>query len=290
VVLPEPDGSTTVLEGPLLHEGREIGEITNEVDAWSEPLVRQAIADALAKQVTRAPIAETAHNIKGQHMNKLEEMWAALAAYQSKADAAGHGATWAAMCKERTAEAAVAASNAAAYTAYAAAKAAAVASAVNATADAAAASAAASAAADADAADADADAKAAADAEKWARIAIERINKVLAAQPAQPLTKEQVQPAQGELEDLLDMYWDLAYAEGHSHGKESYGTKANETRHKIRALLQSSAERVPLEPVNCDTCRYHYKDLYQKPCNTCIHSGDFGSNFEPRFEIKKGQQ
>jgi hypothetical protein len=42
------------------------------------------------------------------------------------------------------------------------------------------------------------------------------------------------------------MYWDLAYAEGHSHGKESYGTKANETRHKIRALLQSNAERVPL--------------------------------------------
>jgi hypothetical protein len=62
----------------------------------------------------------------------------------------------------------------------------------------------------------------------------------------QPLTKEHAQSAQGELEDLLDMYWDLAYAEGHSHGKESYGTKANETRHKIRALLQSNAERVPL--------------------------------------------
>jgi hypothetical protein len=143
VVLPEPDGSTTVLEGPLLHEGREIGEITNEVDAWSEPLVRQAIADALAKQVTRAPIAETAHNIKGQHMSKLEEMWAALTAYQPQADAAGHGESWAAMCKERT----VAAARAAYY---------------------------------------------AADAYWWAQQAIERINKVLAAQPAQPLTKEQV--------------------------------------------------------------------------------------------------
>ncbi len=311
VVLPEPDCVADLDIGPYTKPGgREGGRIYKAVPAWSEPLVRQAIADALAKQVTRAPIAETAHNIKGQHMNKLEEMWAALAAYQSKADAAGHGATWAAMCKERTAEAAVAASNAAAYTAYAAAKAAAVASAVNATADAAAASAASA------AASAAADAKAAADAEKWARIAIERINKVLAAVPAQQVTKEQVQPsnickkhsclwagdgcphckdeqvqpAQGELEDLLDMYWDLAYAEGHSHGKESYGTKANETRHKIRALLQSNAERVPLEPVNCDTCRYHYKDLYQKPCNTCIHSGDFGSNFEPRFEITKGQQ
>ena len=45
-------------------------------------------------------------------MSKLEEMWAALAAYQPQADAAGHGATWAAMCKERTAAAAYAADDA----------------------------------------------------------------------------------------------------------------------------------------------------------------------------------
>jgi hypothetical protein len=42
-------------------------------------------------------------------MNKLNEMWAALAAYQPKADAEGHGETWATMCKEKTSDAAEAA-------------------------------------------------------------------------------------------------------------------------------------------------------------------------------------
>ena len=41
--------------------------------------------------------------------SKLDEMWAALAAYQLKADADGHGKSWATMCKERTAGAAFAA-------------------------------------------------------------------------------------------------------------------------------------------------------------------------------------
>ena len=90
--------------------------------------------------------------------NLLEEMWAALAAYQPQADAAGHGATWAAMCKERTvaaARAAYAAAYAASYVAYAAAYAAAAA-----------------------AADADAASYAASYvAEKWARVAIDYINK-----------------------------------------------------------------------------------------------------------------
>ena len=31
-------------------------------------------------------------------MTKLNEMWAALAAHQPQADAAGHGESWAAMC------------------------------------------------------------------------------------------------------------------------------------------------------------------------------------------------
>ena len=39
-------------------------------------------------------------------MDKLEGMWVALTAYQQQADAAGHGAKWARMCKERTADAA----------------------------------------------------------------------------------------------------------------------------------------------------------------------------------------
>ncbi len=42
-------------------------------------------------------------------MNKLNEMWAALAAYQPQADAEGHGDTWATMCKEKTSGAARAA-------------------------------------------------------------------------------------------------------------------------------------------------------------------------------------
>ena len=90
-------------------------------------------------------------------MDKVEEMWAALAAYQPQADAAGHGATWAAMCSSKTAYAAFA--DAAAYAAYY---------------DDYAASYAADAAADAAYADANADADA---AEKWAQRAIERINK-----------------------------------------------------------------------------------------------------------------
>ena len=51
-------------------------------------------------------------------MIKLDEMWAALAAYQLQADAAGHGESWARMCSEKTAAAASAA-NAAASAAYA---------------------------------------------------------------------------------------------------------------------------------------------------------------------------
>ncbi len=35
-------------------------------------------------------------------MSKLDEMWAALEAYQPKAIADGHGDSWRVMCKERT--------------------------------------------------------------------------------------------------------------------------------------------------------------------------------------------
>jgi hypothetical protein len=85
-------------------------------------------------------------------MTKVEEMWTALAAYQPQAVAAGHGPSWARMCKEKTVDAAAAAADAAAaayaavaayYAAYAA-----VADAV-------------------------------ADAKKWSQIAIDRITKVL---------------------------------------------------------------------------------------------------------------
>jgi hypothetical protein len=51
--------------------------------------------------------------------DKLNEMWTALAAYQFKADADGHGESWALMCSERTTAAAYAAAGA-----YASAKAA----------------------------------------------------------------------------------------------------------------------------------------------------------------------
>jgi hypothetical protein len=102
-------------------------------------------------------------------MDKLEEMWAALAAYQPQADAAGHGPSWARMCKEKNVEAAYYAAADAAADAYAAAAADAYA--------------AAAAAVNADAADADADA-----AKKWAQIAIDRITKVLVKPaPVQPI-------------------------------------------------------------------------------------------------------
>jgi hypothetical protein len=59
--------------------------------------------------------------------DKLNEMWTALAVYQPKADADGHGESWALMCSERTERAANIAgdaawvTNSAAYDAYAAA-------------------------------------------------------------------------------------------------------------------------------------------------------------------------
>ena len=58
-------------------------------------------------------------------MTKLDEMWAALAAYQPQADAAGHGEGWAKMCQLRTVASASASAAAAAADAYAAAYAAA---------------------------------------------------------------------------------------------------------------------------------------------------------------------
>jgi sulfur relay (sulfurtransferase) complex TusBCD TusD component (DsrE family) len=110
-----------------------------------------------------------------KHMTKLEEMWAALAAYQPQADAAGHGPSWARMCKEKTVEAA--------YCAAAAA--------VNADADATAAVADAAAVAATYAADAAA-------AKKWAQIAIDRITRVL-VKPAPPVQPAPVQEPVGEI-------------------------------------------------------------------------------------------
>jgi hypothetical protein len=95
-----------------------------------------------------------------KHMTKVEEMWTALAAYQPQADAAGHGLSWARMCKEKTAVAAYCAADAAA-------------DATAAVADAA------TAAAVAVAATYAADAATYAAAKKWAQIAIDRITKVL---------------------------------------------------------------------------------------------------------------
>jgi hypothetical protein len=118
-------------------------------------------------------------------MDKLEEMWAALTAYQPQADAAGHGPSWARMCEEKTADAAADAADAA-----------------NAAADAAADAANAANAAYYAAADAAADA---ADAKKWAQIAIGRITRVLVKPaPEQYTALEQaltrLQKRYGELE------------------------------------------------------------------------------------------
>tara|TARA_R110000868_G_scaffold99334_1_gene273431 strand:+ start:314 stop:1303 length:990 start_codon:yes stop_codon:yes gene_type:complete len=66
----------------------------------------------------------------------------------------------------------------------------------------------------------------------------------------------QVQPAQGELETLLEKYWEIAYTEGHTG--VSQGKEANNILHKLRALLQSNAERVPLTPEQEDAmCEAH---------------------------------
>jgi hypothetical protein len=45
--------------------------------------------------------------------HKVNELWMALTAYQPKANAGGHGESWALMCSKRTADAAYAAGDAA---------------------------------------------------------------------------------------------------------------------------------------------------------------------------------
>jgi hypothetical protein len=105
-------------------------------------------------------------------MTKLDEMWAALAAYQPQADAAGHGETWATMCREKT----DAAADAAYYAAYYAAADAVAGAAHNAVY--AACYAVYVAVADADAAD------------RWAQRAIARIKKINTP-PATPVQPEQ---------------------------------------------------------------------------------------------------
>jgi hypothetical protein len=115
-------------------------------------------------------------------MTKVEEMWTALAAYQPQAVAAGHGLSWARMCKEKNVDAAAAAADAAAaaYAAVAAYYAAYAAVAV-------------------------ADAATYAAAKKWAQIAIDRITRVLVKPaPEQYTALEQaltrLQKRYGELE------------------------------------------------------------------------------------------
>jgi hypothetical protein len=145
-------------------------------------------------------------------MTKVEEMWTALAAYQPQADAAGHGPSWARMCKEKNVEAAAAAAaanaDAAAAVYYAAV--------------------AVYYAADAVAADAVADAK------KWSQIAIDRITKVL-VKPApeqytaleQALTRLQKRYAELEAKTAPQRQWDYdtLYAAWHAVGADVAGLK-----------------------------------------------------------------
>jgi hypothetical protein len=49
--------------------------------------------------------------------DKVNELWMALTAYQPKANAGGHGESWALMCSEKTANATYAAARAASHVA-----------------------------------------------------------------------------------------------------------------------------------------------------------------------------
>lgn len=68
-------------------------------------------------------------------------------------------------------------------------------------------------------------------------------DRVLAAIDAESTQAVQPSGERANFEDLIGMYWDLAYAEGHSHGKESYGTKANEVLCQLRGLLAADAHK-----------------------------------------------
>jgi hypothetical protein len=137
-------------------------------------------AGAMAGQAISLFAKPSKPNSRRRIMDKVKEMWATLAAYQPQADAAGHGPSWARMCKEKTyaaADDAAAAAAAAAVdtvAAYADADAASYAAASYAAASYAAVAAAVVAATYA----VDAASYAAA-AKKWAQIAIYRITSVL---------------------------------------------------------------------------------------------------------------
>ena len=159
-------------------------------------------------------------------MTKLNEMWAALTAYQPQADAAGHGESWAKMCREKTARDAADARDAA----Y-----------------------------DADAADAvyDAvyavyDAAHAADAaEKFAQRAIECINKVLvkpAQQEQEPVMSKQIEALKLALE-ALEKLWNII------DDIDTYGDMAKGDKKLYRALVERR-QRTRFEETGISTDGY----------------------------------
>lgn len=116
----------------------------------------------------------------------------------------------------------------------------------------------------------------------------ERIEEIEApaAMPVGGLTDEQVHEG-------IKALMQCGNSDLESLSPKAYATYQDEVRRVYTAVAAASSQPVreqELEHVNCDDCTYHYKDADQKPCNTCIHSGDFVSNFEPRHGItKKGE-
>jgi hypothetical protein len=78
--------------------------IGNHVDRYRDAFLAGASAieedqaSFYAQQAIDCIEEETAEKLKG----KLNEMWTALAAYQPKADADGHGESWKKMCSKKT--------------------------------------------------------------------------------------------------------------------------------------------------------------------------------------------
>ena len=72
-----------------------------------------------------------------------------------------------------------------------------------------------------------------------------------------------------ELEDLLGVYWDLAYEEGSI--KASNGTKANEVLHKIREAWnrRASPASVPAWTHSCNALCIDGLELWIPQCPHC---------------------
>jgi hypothetical protein len=90
------DADNGIIDAPIKRKG-------TYWDGVSSDMEYVVYTNAHQKRIERI---ERISSMKKKEVNKLDEMWEALATYQPQADAEGHGKTWATMCQEKTSSAA----------------------------------------------------------------------------------------------------------------------------------------------------------------------------------------